>query len=102
LSGSGRLLAAGLDPYYDHPMKIMTIAEAEAALDKVLESLADDSVVLTRGERDVAAVISIDDYEKLRRLKVEEFLTTCEKVGQQAEARGLTEEGLARLLGDDG
>jgi hypothetical protein len=27
-------------------MKVMTIAEAQAAFDKVLESLADDSIVL--------------------------------------------------------
>jgi PHD/YefM family antitoxin component YafN of YafNO toxin-antitoxin module len=81
-------------------MKVMTIAEAEAAFDKVLESLADDSVVLKRGGRDVAAVISIDDYEKLRRLKVEEFLALCERTGREAEARGLSEEKLAELLRD--
>lgn len=83
---------------YDHSMKIMTISEAERAFDAVLESLADDSVVLKRGERDVAVVISIDDYEKLRRLKVEELLALCEEVGRDAEARGLTEERLAELL----
>lgn len=79
-------------------MKVMTIAEAQGAFDRVLESLADDSIVLKQGERDVAAVISIDDYEKLRRLKVEEFLSLCERVGQDAEARGLSEEKLAELL----
>jgi prevent-host-death family protein len=82
-------------------MKVMTISEAQAAFDKVLESLADDSIVLKRGERDVAAVVSMDDYEKLRRLKVEEFLSLCERVGREAEARGLTEETLADLLRDD-
>jgi len=83
-------------------MKVMTINEAQAAFDKLLESVADDSVVLKRGELDVAAVISIDDYEKLRRLKVEEFLAVCETVGKASEARGLTEERLAELLRDGG
>jgi hypothetical protein len=82
-------------------MKVMTITEAQAAFDKVLESLADDSVVLKRDEQDVAAVISIEDYEKLRRLKVEEFLALCEQVGREAEAAGLTEQKLAELLRDD-
>lgn len=82
-------------------MKAMTIAEAQAAFDKVLESLAEDSVLLKRSEDDVAAVISIEDYDKLRRLKVEEFLTVCERVGRQAEARGLSEEKLAELLRND-
>jgi hypothetical protein len=82
-------------------MKVMTIAEAQAAFDQVVESLGEDSVVLKRDERDVAAVISIADYERLRRLKVEEFLTFCEHVGAQAEARGLTEERLAELLRND-
>jgi PHD/YefM family antitoxin component YafN of YafNO toxin-antitoxin module len=91
-------VAGGPVPLYDRSMKVMTISEAEGAFDKVLESLVDDSVVLKRGERDVAAVISIDDYEKLRRLKVEEFLTLCEEVGRDAGARGLTEERLAQLL----
>ena len=82
-------------------MKVMTITEAQAAFDKVLESLADDSVILKRDERDVAAVISIEDYEKLRRLKVEEFLALCERVGRAAEASGLSEEKLAELLRND-
>jgi hypothetical protein len=79
----------------------MTIAEAQAAFDKVLESLAEDSVVLKRGDDDIAAVISIEDYDKLRRLKVEEFLSLCERVGRQAESRGLSEEKLAELLRND-
>lgn len=82
-------------------MKIMTIAEAQGAFDKVLESVAEGSVVLKRGEHDVAAVISIEDYDKLRRLKVEELLALCERVGREAESRGLTEEKLAELLRDD-
>jgi hypothetical protein len=82
-------------------MKVMTIAEAQAAIDKVLESLVEDSVVLKRGDNDVAAVISIEDYDKLRRLKVEEFLALCERVGGQAAARGLSEEKLAELLRND-
>jgi prevent-host-death family protein len=82
-------------------MKVMTVAEAQAAFDKVLESLAEDSVVLKRGEDDVAAVVSIEDYDKLKRLKVEEFLALCERVGRQAEARGLSEEKLAELLRND-
>ena len=56
-----------------------------------------DALSGLNGEADVAAVISIDDYDKLRRLKVEEFLALCERVGAQAEARGLSEEKLAEL-----
>lgn len=82
-------------------MKVMTVAEAQATFDKVLESLAEDSVVLKRGEDDVAAVVSIEDYDKLKRLKVEEFLALCERIGRQAEARGLSEEKLAELLRND-
>ena len=82
-------------------MKVMTIAEALVAFDKVLESLVEDSVLLKRGEDDVAAVISIEDYDKLRRLKVEELLSLCERVGRQAESRGLSEEKLAELLRND-
>jgi hypothetical protein len=82
-------------------MKVMTVAEARATLDKVLEGLAEDSVILKKDERDVAAVISIEDYEKLRRLKVEEFIALCERAGRQAEARGLTEEKLTEFLRAD-
>lgn len=57
--------------------------------------------MLKRGGRDVAAVISIEDYEKLRRLKVEEFLALCERTGREAGQRGLSEEKLAELLRDD-
>ncbi|THF57196.1 type II toxin-antitoxin system Phd/YefM family antitoxin [Pseudothauera rhizosphaerae] len=82
-------------------MRTVTASEAKQGLAGVIEAAAREPVVIRRQKRDVAVVMSMQEYERLVRLNVSEFQRFCDAVGAQAAERGLTEEKLGRLLADD-
>lgn len=82
-------------------MRTVTASEAKQGLAGVIEAAAREPVIIRRQKRDVAVVMSMQEYERLVRLNVAEFQRFCDAVGTEAEARGLTEDRLAQLLADD-
>ena len=58
--------------------------------------------MIRRQDRDIAVVLSMADYERLRSANVAALLELRDEVAAEAAAAGLTEERLAELLGDDG
>lgn len=82
-------------------MRTVSASEAKQALARVIEAAAREPVVIQRQKRDVAVVLSMQEYERLTRLNVADFQRFCDRVGAQAEAAGLTEDRLAALLDDD-
>ena len=89
----------------DEPRRLMrtfSANEAKQSLGRLLDSAQQEPVLIQRHQRDVAVVISPHEYDRLRGLNVREFQDFCAQVGQQARARGLTDEKLAELLADDG
>lgn len=81
-------------------MITVTATEAKQGLAAVIEAAAKEPVVIRRQKRDVAVVLSMQEYERLTRLNVAEFQRFCDRVGAKAEQAGLTEEKLAELLQD--
>ncbi len=82
-------------------MRYVSATEAKQALAAVLDAAQHEPVVIQRQKRDVAVMLSVQEYEKLTALNVAEFNHFCDRVAEQAAARGLTEEKLAEILGDD-
>ncbi len=76
-------------------------SEAKQNFAAMLDAAAKQPVVIRRHDRDVAMVISPEEYARLHRLNVEKLIALCEKVGAQAEAHGMTDEILAELLASD-
>lgn len=56
--------------------------------------------MIRRQNRDVAVIISAEEYERIRGANVAELDRLCEQVSEQAAARGMTDEVLADLLKD--
>jgi prevent-host-death family protein len=81
-------------------MRYVTASEAKQGLAGVLDSCVREPVVIRRHERDVAVVMSMQEYERLTSLNVAEFQRFCDAVGASASKAGLTEEKLAELLAD--
>lgn len=79
-------------------MRYVSATEAKQALAAVLDAAQREPVVIRRQQRDVAVVLSMQEYERLTALNVAEFQRFCDRLGEQAEARGLTEEKLAEIL----
>ena len=82
-------------------MRTVTATEAKQGLASVLETAAQEPVVIQRQKRDVAVVLSVQEYERLTRLNVAEFQQFCDRVGAAAKGAGLTEDKLDELLEDD-
>ncbi|MBK1726643.1 type II toxin-antitoxin system Phd/YefM family antitoxin [Halorhodospira neutriphila] len=82
-------------------MRTVSATEAKQGLARVLEDASREPVLIQRQKRDVAVVLSIQEYERLTRLNVAEFRQFCDRVGAAAKEAGLTEEKLDELLRDD-
>ncbi|MCL2892220.1 type II toxin-antitoxin system Phd/YefM family antitoxin [Brenneria sp. WC1b.1] len=67
----------------------------------MLESVRREPVVIQRQKRDVAVVMSMDEYERLVHLNVAEFQRFSDRVGAQAKEAGMTDEVLQGLLNDE-
>jgi prevent-host-death family protein len=82
----------------EQAMRYVSATEAKQALAAVLDAAQREPVVIRRQQRDVAVVLSMQEYERLTALNVEEFQRFCDQIGEQAKARGLTEEKLVDIL----
>ena len=82
-------------------MRYVSATEAKQTLAAVLDAAQHEPVVIQRQKRDVAVMLSVQEYEKLTALNVAEFNQFCDRVAERAATRGLTEEKLAEILGED-
>ena len=79
-------------------MLSVTASEAKKGLAGVIETAKREPVVIQRQKRDVAVVMSMEEYQRLAHLNVAEFQRFCDQVGATAQKKGLTEEKLTKLL----
>jgi prevent-host-death family protein len=76
----------------------MTASEARQGFAEIIESVRREPVVIQRQKRDVAVVMSMDEYERLAHLNVAELRRFCDRVGAEAKQAGMTERVLQELL----
>jgi prevent-host-death family protein len=82
-------------------VRSVSITEAKQQFAELVNTAQREPVLIRRRKRDVAVILSPQEYDRLRAADVAEFKRFCDMVGQRAKARGLTEEKLARILSDD-
>jgi prevent-host-death family protein len=82
-------------------MRSVSATEAKQNLAAVLDTAQREPVVIRRHDRDVAVILSAEEYERLRALRVAEFQRFCDQVAEKAAARGMTPEILEQLLSDE-
>lgn len=82
-------------------MRHVSSTAAKQRLAALLDAAQREPVVIRRQKRDVAVLLSTQEFDRLRALNVEEFERFCDQVARRASARGLTERKLGRLLADD-
>lgn len=81
-------------------MKTIAISDARKSFARVIDAAAREPIIIQRRQRNVAVVLSMQEYERLQQLNRAEFQRFCDRVGERAKAAGLTEKRLARLLDD--
>lgn len=82
-------------------MKYVSATDAKQRLAALLDAAQREPVVIRRQKRDVAVILSAQEFDRLRGLNIAEFQRFCDQIGERAAKRGLTEDKLAKLLADD-
>lgn len=82
-------------------MKTVAATEAKNRLGAILDDAQREPVIIRRQDRDIAVVLSMAEYERLRAGNIQAFLQLRNQVAAEAAANGLTEERLDELLADD-
>ena len=81
-------------------MRSVSATEAKQRLAALLDAAQREPVVIRRQNRDVAVIMSAQEYERIRDLNAAEFQRFCDRVAEQARARGLSKATLNDLLQD--
>ena len=82
-------------------MKRVPVTEAKDQLGAILDDAQREPVVIRRQDRDIAVVLSMADYERLRSGNIRAFLDLRKQVADEAARNGLTKKKLNELLADD-
>jgi prevent-host-death family protein len=82
-------------------VKSVAATEAKNRLGAILDEAQREPILIRRQDRDIAVVLSMADYERLRSGNIQAFLDLRNQVAAEAAANGLTEERLNELLVDD-
>jgi prevent-host-death family protein len=82
-------------------MRYVSATEAKQRLAALLDAAQREPVVIRRQKREVAVLLSTQEYDRLRALNAAEFQRFCDRVARDAAARGLTEEVLSEILSDE-
>ena len=81
-------------------MKSVSATEAKQRFAAIIDAAQREPVRVRRQKRDVAVILSAEEYDRIRGANVEELDRLCERVSRQAAERGLTDKILAELLKD--
>ncbi len=81
-------------------MRYVTATDAKQKLAALLDAAQREPVVIRRQKRDVAVILSTEEYDRLRAFNVAEFDRFCDRVAGKAAARGLTARKLQQILRD--
>ncbi len=82
-------------------MKSVAATEAKNRLGAILDEAQREPIVIRRQDRDIAVVLSMADYERMRAGNIQAFLELRNQVAAEAAANGLSEKRLKKLLAAD-
>jgi prevent-host-death family protein len=82
-------------------MTTVSATHAKQNFAAMLDQSQREPVRIQRHERDIAVLVSAEEYEKIRRLRAQELIRLSEETSRYAESQGMTDELLEQLLADD-
>ena len=67
----------------------------------ILARVKEEPAIITDESQDVAIILSMTEYQKILKNNIESFQDFCDRVGLEAENKGLTEALLFEILKDE-
>jgi len=83
-------------------MPTVSATHAKQNFAAMIDAAQREPVRIQRHERDVAVLVSAEEYERIHKLRVQELIRLSDEMGRYAESRGMTDELLEKLLADEG
>ncbi len=81
-------------------MPTVSATHAKQNFAAILDQSQREPVRICRHDREIAVLISADEYQRLHRNRWDEFNRLSQLASAQAQANGLTEEILADILAE--
>jgi len=81
-------------------MQAWSATDVKQGFGAALDAAQRAPVLIRKQNRDVAVLLSVAEYEKLRGLRLDAFDRLCDAIAAKAERRGVTDAKLAELLDD--
>ena len=86
---------------YNVFMRRIAAREAKNGFGRLLDASQTAPVLVTKKDRPVSVLMSVQQYERLRGAAWERLTQTMDALGREATANGLTESELNALLADE-
>jgi len=83
-------------------MPTVSATHAKQNFAAMIDAAQREPVRIQRHERDVAVLLSAEEWEKIHRMRVEQLIRLTEESGRYAASKGMTDELLEQLLADEG
>jgi prevent-host-death family protein len=81
-------------------MQSVSATEAKQNFAAILDKVQRGPVLIRRHDREVAVLVSPEDYERIRQSHVAELNRLADEVSREAKENGLTEEVLRQILAE--
>jgi prevent-host-death family protein len=81
-------------------MRSVSATDAKQRLAALLDAAQREPIVIRRQNRDVAVIMSAEEYERIRGVNNAELKRIMDRIGRQAAERGMTQKILADFLKD--
>jgi prevent-host-death family protein len=82
-------------------MPTVSATHAKQNFAAMLDAAQREPVRIQRHDREVAILVSSEEYAALRKLRAQELIRLTEESGRFAESQGMTDELLEQLLAEE-